>query len=195
MNVCWALGLSVAAVGIAFGTRRRRNLFPWVLVGGLALALAWSWGRTQSDGSASSVLAAPVVVSPVVVPPVLVSPVVVSPVVVQPVVVPPVVVQPMVAHPGAPPISPAELSDLVLDLRARTFGSDRLAHLRAEAERWTFTPAQAARIVFCFDFSDEKLGALEVLAPRLLPGDRGPLLDAFAGPFGEERAARAILGG
>jgi hypothetical protein len=183
---CGWLVIAGVVVGIGSMTRRRREVLPWILLCGVVAA--WGWSRVGAHRDEP-----PVVVAPVVVPPVIVAPVVVSPVVVPPVVVAPVMAAPVVPA-GSGPIPTEAFTDLVLDLRARLFGSERLDHLRGEAGRWMFTPSQAARIVICFEFDDEKLGALEILAPRLLPGDRGPLLDAFSGPFGEARQARLILG-
>ena len=93
------------------------------------------------------------------------------------------------------PISDEELTTLILDLRTRPFAASQLGLLRAEAERYRFTPEQGARVLMCFHFDGDKLGALEILRPRLLGTDYAPLLAQFDGPFGEDRNARLILEG
>lgn len=95
---------------------------------------------------------------------------------------------------AAVPIDEASLSELVLDLRTATFPSHQLEILRREAPRWQFAPDQASRVVLVFMMPDDRLGALEVLKPQLLPGDRRELYAVFDGPFGGARQARLILG-
>jgi hypothetical protein len=92
------------------------------------------------------------------------------------------------------PISESDLSKLVIDVGSTPFPTEQIARLRARAPAYRFTPTQAARLLRCFDFDVFRLTALEILRPQLLPGDRAPVLEQFAGPFGADRDARLILG-
>jgi hypothetical protein len=162
---------------------RRRPLVPWLLAAVLPVALAGQCAvyvqasavRTDIDRVRAELKAAPVAVAPPVT------------------AAPPSPTKPAPLAAQAGPISEAQLSDLVIEIRSTPFPGTKVRILRGHADRFQFTDEQAARVVMAFRFDDDKVSAVEILKPQLSPGDRSAILDVIPATFGARSEARRVL--
>ena len=112
---------------------------------------------------------------------------------------PPVDPNPMVDPPPPPPPPPPapiageQLRALRHAVEEQCFSSDKLTVLEQAARSHVFRVGQVKELLGLFAFSEDKLHALELLAPRLVDGENSfALYDAFS--FSEDKdKARHIL--
>jgi len=97
--------------------------------------------------------------------------------------------------PSAPPMAEAAFGALVAQVKAASFGKDKLTLIRDAATKNDFSVAQAVALMQLLSFPSERLEALTALAPELVdlsPMNKGSILDLFS--FAADKArAQALL--